>query len=181
MDKGYASQEININMHKGSYLEFRPEQIIPYASSRFYQPVNLKVEANSTAVYCEILAAGRMASGEMFDFDICFLQMAAYDERDNIIFADTLNIQPDKFRKYIRYAFGYKTILLNLYIITKTIDYKKLDQSITKVIKDQSIFGSCSALPNEYGMVIRMLSDSVDEIKRFAGSVSSVVRGFLFA
>ena len=180
MDKGYASQEINIYMHKGSYLEFIPEQIIPYASSRFYQPVNLKLEANSTAVYCEILSAGRMASGEMFDFDICFLQMAAYDERDNIIFADTLNIQPDKFRNYIRYAFGYKTILLNLYIITKTIDYKKLDHSITKVIKDQSIFGSCSALPNESGMIIRMLSDSVDEIKRFAGSVSSVVRGFVF-
>ena len=180
MDKDYASQEINIYMHKGSYLEFIPEQIIPYGSSRFYQSVNLKLEANCTVVYCEILSAGRMASGEIFDFDICFLQMAAYDEKDNIIFADNMNIQPDKYRKYIRYAFGYKMILLNLYIITKKIDYKTLDHNITNIIKDQSLYGSCSALPNEYGMVIRMLSDSVDETKCFARSVSSVIRGFVF-
>jgi urease accessory protein len=179
MEYGYAHQNINIHLHKGSYVEFTPEQIIPYTSSRFYQEVNLRIEPNSSVLYSEILSAGRIASGEVFDFDICFFKINAYDENDNIIFADTMSIEPAEYMKYIQYAFGHKKILSNIYIVTKTINYKELDQRINSIINSQPILGGCSALPQEAGIVTRILSNSVDEAKWFIKSVVFIVRNFI--
>ena len=37
MDKNYATQIVKINVDNGCYLEYIPDQIIPYRNSRFYQ------------------------------------------------------------------------------------------------------------------------------------------------
>ena len=72
---------VTLNLKDNSYLEFIPEQIIPYKNSRFYQKTNLKIDDSSTVVYSETIVPGRIAMGEMFDFDVCYLktEMAARD------------------------------------------------------------------------------------------------------
>ena len=74
MNSDYASQMVNITLGKNSYLEYIPDQIIPYKNSRFYQKVNLKIHDNSNLVYSEILTPGRVAMGESFDYDICYMR-----------------------------------------------------------------------------------------------------------
>ena len=67
MDSNYATQIINLEVKENSYLEFLPEQLIPYKDSRYYQKINLNVDATSTLVYSEIIVPGRVAMGELFD------------------------------------------------------------------------------------------------------------------
>jgi urease accessory protein len=50
MERNYATQIVNVFVDEGSYLEFVPDQIIPYRDSRFYQTVNLKVHDNTIFV-----------------------------------------------------------------------------------------------------------------------------------
>ena len=74
MESNYATHQVTLNLKNNSYLEFIPEQIIPYKNSRFYQKTNLDIDDSSTVVYSETIVPGRIAMGEMFDFDVCYLK-----------------------------------------------------------------------------------------------------------
>lgn len=178
MESGYASQKINISLEDRGYLEFIPEQIIPYRSSRFYQEVNIKIGSNSTIIYSETIAAGRVASGEIFNFDTCFLRTRCYDKNDNIIFVDSTNIQPSiHTREEFDLLFDKKTIWSTIYIITNSIGYEKIDYKIDKAIKDNQVgHTGFSTLPNEGGVVIRILSNSNDKIKSLTGRIVNTIR-----
>jgi len=176
VEKGYASQYINLYAQNGAYLEFIPHQIIPYKSSKFYQEVNLIVETTATVIYSEIISAGRLASGEKFDFDICFLRLTAYDVNGKILFSDVMNMQPTKNKNEFAYLFGDKTICSTVYIVTKSIENEKIDHEISSSIKNRSILASCSALPNDSGIVVRILSDSIDEINDLISTITTIIR-----
>ena len=176
MEKRYASQYVNICTQNDSYLEFTPNQIIPYKSSKFYQEVNLKIGTNSTVIYSEIISAGRMAFGEKFDFDICFLRLTAYDENDKMLFSDVLNMEPGKNSKEFEYLFANKTICSTVYIITKLVKYEEIDSEISSAMKSKSVLAGCSALPYDSGMVVRILSNSIDEIKDLISTIVNIIR-----
>jgi len=74
MNSNYATQLININVGKDCYLEFIPDQIIPYQNSRYYQKVLLNVDPSASLIYSEIIVPGRVAMGELFSYDICYLK-----------------------------------------------------------------------------------------------------------
>lgn len=175
MENGYASQHIDISLEEGSYLEFIPNQIIPYKSSRFYQEVNLKISKNSLAIYSETISAGRMAYGEKFDFDLYFLRMNVVDENNNLLFSDIMNMQPTK-NKTFESLFGNKTILSTMYIITNSNEHEKIYHEIDLLIKSSSVLASCSTLPNDSGIVMRMLSNSIDEITTLTKDAVNIVR-----
>ena len=46
MTSGYAVQRTGVCLGKDAYLEFIPEQIIPYKSSKYFQEVSISVSDN---------------------------------------------------------------------------------------------------------------------------------------
>lgn len=172
MDKGYATQTVSISAAKASYLEFMPYQIIPFRSSRFFQQVDVQVDQNSTVVYSETLSAGRTASGENFDFDQCFLKMAARDSKGKILFSDAAKLEPGKGE--MEWLFGGKTIWSMLYLITP--DFEDVQKQADMAIKEHSMLAGCSVLPHDCGLVIRMLDDSIDRIRSLTESIAGIAR-----
>jgi len=177
MDSGYAAQCVTISAHDASYIEFLPYQIIPFKSSRFYQQVDLQLEGNATVVYSETVSAGRTASGENFDFDICFLKMAARDSKGKVLFADAAKLEPGK--DELARLFGGKTIWSMIYVITP--DFEGVNRQVSAAIKDYSMLAGCSILPHDCGLLIRMLDDSIDKIRRLTDAVASIARNHALA
>jgi urease accessory protein len=175
MDGGYASQYINIHNQEGSYLEFIPHQIIPFKSSRFYQEVNLEVEDNAILIYSEIISAGRIASGEKFDFDLCFLRTSAH-RNGRLLFTDVMSLN-QKDKSNLESVFGGKTIFSTVYIIGNSIQIESIVDKINLATKSNSLLASCSSLPYDSGIIVRMLADSVSEIISLTESISSILRG----
>jgi urease accessory protein len=172
MDRGYAAQSVAISAHDASYIEFLPYQIIPFKSSRFYQQVDVQLERNATVVYSETVSAGRTASGENFDFDICFLKMAARDSKGKVLFADAAKLEPGK--DELARLFGGKTIWSMVYVITP--DFESVNRQVSAAIKDYSMLAGCSILPHDCGLLIRMLDDSIDKIRRLTDAVAGIAR-----
>jgi len=172
MNKGYAAQNITISAHDASYLEFIPHQIIPFKSSRFCQQVDIQMEQDSTVIYSETVSAGRTASGENFDFDICYLKLEGRDTKGNLLFADAAKLEPGK--DELARLFGSKTIWSMIYVITP--DFEGISRGINAAIKDQSMLAGCSILPHDCGLVIRMLDDSIDKIRHLTDAVANIVR-----
>lgn len=174
MDQGYATQYITIQSKEGSYLEFVPHQIIPFKSSRFYQEVNLKVEANAFLIYSEIISAGRTASGEKFDFDLCFLRTTAY-RGGKILFTDVMSLS-NKYKKHLESLFARKEILSTLYIISDSKQIERIEEEVNSAIKNSSLLASCSALPHDSGIIVRILGNSVSEIMALTEKVVGIFR-----
>ena len=174
MEGGYASQFINIHSQEGSYLEFIPHQIIPFKSSRFYQEVNLEVEENAILIYSEIISAGRIASGEKFDFDLCFLRTSAHRDGQTL-FTDVMNLS-HKDKTNLESIFGEKNIFSTVYMIGCSIQIEKIVNEINLATENTSLLASCSTLPHDSGIIVRMLGNSVSEIMNLTESLTSILR-----
>jgi urease accessory protein len=96
MNSNFGTQIVNLNVDENSYLEYIPDQIIPFKNSRFYQVSNIKVHENATCIYSEMLTPGRVAMDESFEYDICEMKVKAFDQFDNIRFIDVAKIEPKK-------------------------------------------------------------------------------------
>ncbi len=174
MENGHASQYINIHSQEGSYLEFIPHQIIPFKSSRFYQEVNLEVEKNSVLIYSEIISAGRIASGEKFDFDLCFLRTTGY-RNGKMLFTDVMNLS-HKNKPNLESLFGGKGVFSTIYILGSSVRIERIVDEINLATKNTSLLASCSSLPFDSGIIVRILADSVSEIVDLTESITGVLR-----
>src|SRR5918912_2701296 len=148
MEKNYATQIVNITVDDGCYFEFVPDQIIPYRDSRFYQKVNLNVHDNATMVYSEIIVPGRVASGESFEYDICYLKALAKNQNNVLRFIDVAVLEPKKRSLNILGILDKFSVIGNMYILTKTKYTTELVTDINYALqKFSNISGGATILP----------------------------------
>jgi urease accessory protein len=64
-----ATQCMRVNVGSDAYLEYLPDQLIPFAGSRFDQTVRVELENRGSLIWCDRVAPGREASNEIFRFE----------------------------------------------------------------------------------------------------------------
>jgi len=176
MDENYATQIINLKVNKNSYLEFIPQQLIPYNNARYYQKVTFNVDETSTLLYSETLVPGRTAMGELFEYDICYLKTILENDSKNIQFFDSCMLQPKKQKMNIIGMFGRYTVLSTVYLITKN-NISKLNEKINLIFNDNDeVVGGSSILPNDSGLCVRILSNSTEDSKGVIYNIAKTVR-----
>jgi urease accessory protein len=177
MNSNYATQMINLNVGKNCYLEFLPEQFIPYKNSRYYQRATFNVDDSATLVYSETIVPGRVAMGELFDYDVCCLKTLCYDDKQEMKFHDNCILEPKKQRMNSLGIFGNKTVHSMMYVVTKQECIEELYEAINQLFKDNDeIIGGASILPNNSGLSVRVLSNSSELNKITVYNIAQIVR-----
>jgi len=177
MNSNYATQMINLNVGKNCYLEFLPEQLIPYKNSRYYQKATFKIDDSATLVYSETIVPGRVAMGELFDYDICCLKTVCYDDKQEIKFHDNCILEPKERTINSLGIFGNKTTHSIMYVVTKQECIEELYETINQLFKDNDeIIGGASILPNNSGLSVRVLSNSSELNKTTVYNIAQIVR-----
>lgn len=165
MNSNSASQILNITVDKDCYLEYIPDQIIPYKASRYYQKVNLNVHDNATLIYSEILTPGRVAMDESFEYDICYLRTYCKNQDKKIRFLENTKIEPKNQRVRDFGILGEFEIFGTVYILTRKEEIIELQSLIDEELKDyEKISVGTSILPDESGIVVRILGNKTDNI-----------------
>ena len=175
MEKDCALQDINITMEDGAYLEYIPDQIIPYSGSRFCQRSNLQVHDNATMVYSEVLAPGRMAGGESFKYDICCLKTIARNHQGKVRFIDAAILEPSKMYLGLREAFGRFMLVGSIYILADRRHTLKLKKEINTILQGRRKAAS-SLLPDNSGIMVRFVGNNMTEIREIIYCVVKMVR-----
>jgi len=166
MEKNYATQIVNIIVDDGCYFEFIPDQIIPYRNSRFYQTVNLSIHDNATMMYAEMIVPGRVASGESFEYDICYMKVLAKNQNNVLRFIDVAVLEPKKRSLNILGILGKFSVVGNMYILTKTKYVAELMTEINSVVLNFSnISGGATILPRDSGVLVRILGEVAQDIR----------------
>lgn len=177
MNSNYATQLININVGKDCYLEFIPDQIIPFRNSRYYQKVSLNVDPSATLIYSEIIVPGRVAMGELFSYDLCYLKTIGQNTEKNIKFIDNCMLKPKNQNMNTLGMFGNHTVLASVYILTKNENALILNKKINSIIKNNDeVSGGSTILPNNSGLLVRLMCNSSEIIKTEIYDIVRIVR-----
>lgn len=176
MDSGFAIQDINITVGDGCYLELVPDQIIPYKNSRYCQRVNITVSDDATLVYSELVTPGRVAMGELFDYDICYLRTVAKDKSGKLKFIDTSMLNPKKQNPQSMGMLGDNTVFGTVYILAKASLAEQIHDATNVLLESTDVRGGCSLLPQNCGVVVRILDNSTEDIKTLTYQIVALVR-----
>ena len=175
MESDFATHMVTLSLKNNSYLEFIPEQIIPYNNSRFYQKTHLDIDDTSTVVYSETIVPGRIAMGEMFDFDVCYLKTEG-TINEKMEFRDSSLLMPKTQKIQSLGIFDDKTILTSVYVLTKK-HVTKINDLINELLSHlQGMSGSSSILPNDSGISIRILGNSSEDQKITIYEILKIIR-----
>jgi urease accessory protein len=172
MERGFATQQVDIAAGKDCYLEYMPDQIIPYAGSRFYQKTAIKAHTEATVVYSEVIAPGRVAMGESLQYDVCYLRVVATDEYGGSKFTDAAVLEPRKRDMKIRGVLG-RDVVGAVYVLAPARFAGELYEEVNQAVKG---LGGCSVLPRDSGIAVRMLGASASQVRSGAYSVAAVAR-----
>jgi urease accessory protein len=167
MERNFATQMVNVVVEEGSYFEYIPDQIIPFRNSRFYQAVELNVHDNATMIYSEMLVPGRVASGESFEYDICYIKTIARNQVGKLRFMDVVKLEPKKEDLRVEGILGKFDVVGTVYIITREFYIKDLQQEINAKIAglEGTLSGGASILPAKQGIIVRILGKTAGDVR----------------
>ena len=65
-----ARQTTQIQVAENALLEYVPDPLIPFAGARYQQQTSIKLARGAGLIWWETVAPGRIARGELFDYDM---------------------------------------------------------------------------------------------------------------
>ena len=157
MDLNYASRNTDIFLYDGARLEFLPRENIAFKGSRWLQRTVVHLKGNATFLYSEVFVPGRVAMGEFWDFDVFSTKFIV--ERDNRVLLMDASTFYGSDKGVCDVLFAGKKYLLNAYWFSSNASKEGL-------VLDGVIEGF-SSMPYGNGLVIRALSDDLDQLKKF--------------
>jgi urease accessory protein len=178
MEKNFATQIVNIDVGEGCYFEYIPDQVIPYRDSRFYQEANLRVHDNATFLYSEMITPGRVASGEHFDYDICYMKAVAKNQDDLQRFVDIAMLEPKKRKMEIFGVLAKHEVVGTMYILTNN-KVAQINDEVNAMLKAANIYSGATILPGNAGVMVRMLGETANDLRAVIYEVVRIARKIL--
>jgi urease accessory protein len=177
MERDFATQIVNINLGADSYFEFIPDQIIPYRNSRFYQTISLRVHDSSTMIYSEMIVPGRVASGESFEYDICYLKTVGLNQVNQLRFTDIAILEPRERNLSLFGVLSNRSVVGNVYLLCPVSYVRSLKDQINSTLSmDEEIAGGASVLPYNSGLIVRLLGDRASQLRKAIFNVIRITR-----
>lgn len=164
-----------ITLDEGAYLEYLPEPIIPHRGSRFYSHTHITIAPTATLLYAEIYLCGRRWSGERFDYDILSVGVQAEQDDDRRLFRDKFIVSPHSQSPSVVGVMGDYEVLANVILLTPKPMADRI-YSLCEPRFDESLMAGVTSLPNECGLIYRVMGYDSQSVKHAVREFSSLVR-----
>lgn len=178
MGEAGARQSIDITLGSGSYLEVVPDLVIPQAGSRYCQKLDVSVAPDAGFFITEMVAPGRLARGERFEYAALDLRTRVLDHDGDELVADALLFEPARRPPDRRGLIGRFAFVGTALAVAPSCDVSALARAIDDAcsgIGDDVSAGGCP-LHGEVGVAIRVLAGSHRSLRDVLDAVWSVVR-----
>jgi urease accessory protein len=179
MDANYAAQTQQIILRDGAYLEYLPDPVIPFAHSRFHSRTDIRLAPSATLLYAEILMGGRQfyGSGELFRFDVYSSTVRAERADGAELFVEKLLIEPGRDDVSLAGVMGPFHVFGNVVLLTPKAHADRIFDQVGPLQRcDESWIGGISRLPNDAGLIYKVLGRETDTVKGKVRDFWAIVR-----
>lgn len=172
MDEDCAKVWNRLYVHGGGVLEYLPEHNVPFAHSTVYQDNEFRVEKGAVLFAADMVTAGRVASGEQFDY-------RRYESRTRIFIDgklalyDNCALQPDE-EDLLRKGMldGYRTNG-SLYVYADGMD-GELKRNIGELSNEKVRLAAGNVRSDL--LIVRFLGNGIIEMRETVQAVWDVCR-----
>lgn len=185
MDANHATQSQTIALEDGAYLEYLPDPVIPFRHSRFWTHTHVRIAPTATLLYAEILMGGRKhyGAGESFVFDVFSSTVAAGRPDGAELFVEKFLIEPARSPVSRRGVMQGFDVFGNVLLITPRLHADALASRVRAAwSRDEGWAGGVSRLPNDAGLVYKVIGRETAVVRRkvreFWGLVRPQVTGY---
>jgi urease accessory protein len=161
MDGGHGRHTIDVSLAPDSYLEHVPDLLIPQAGSRLVQTLHVQIAKGAMFFGTEMLAPGRLACGEKFEYAQIDLQTRIVDPDSVELLADTLLFEPARRSPACRGLAGANPFVGTALALAPGRDVDALAEALDGACRRErdADAGAC-VLPGEIGVAVRALAGS---------------------
>ncbi|PQV63739.1 Urease accessory protein UreH [Abditibacterium utsteinense] len=166
----FSRQCVAAHVGRGARLELWPGATIPFRGANFRGETEIFLEENASFSLFECLSAGRVASGEAFEFEQVQLKTRISDQCGPLYCAQNRFI-PAQSTLQNSFYFGAATHWANFIVMSPHIpkDAAKIAQQI---LQARAISGAASELPRG-GVAVSMLGNRAHDLKIAALGIQS--------
>ena len=101
----------------------------------------MNVHDNATMIYSEVIVPGRVASGEAFEYDICYIKTVGKNQLGKTRFMDIVKLDPKNENLKTEGILGKFKVVGTIYVVTKESYVKDLQYEISEKIKGLEVKG----------------------------------------
>jgi urease accessory protein len=177
MERNYATQIVNVDLEADAYFEFIPDQMIPYRQSRFYQTLKMRVHDSATMIYSEMVVPGRVASGESFEYDMCYLKATGLNQVGQLRFTDIAILEPRERNLSQLGVLSNRSVVGSVYVLCPTSAVKSIRDELNSTLPNhRDITSGASILPFDSGIIVRLLGDGASALRAAIFEVVRITR-----
>lgn len=179
MRYNYSGLKQRLVLEENAYLEFLPEQVIPCKHTRFISDTEIVIDPTATLFYSEIFTSGRKhyKDGETFQYDL--LSICAHGKRpDNQpLFREKFIISPDKVNPTVLGIMDDYDVFANVIVMTPPLQAKSIyEATAVGIDTDRNIAIGITHLPNNCGLLFKVLGQESEPVKKIVREFCSLVR-----
>lgn len=175
MEGDSARQRQSIRLEEGAYLEWMPRPLIPCAHSRYHSSTELIVAPSATLFYSEVVACGRLHSGERFDYDELSLSTVVCRPSGEVLAREGLCLMPQLHAPAEWAILGSHTHFGSILVVAPHKVTHALYTTLAPIV-EEDLRMSISLLRQECGIAIRLSGRSSEHLLATIRYLCSLVR-----
>jgi urease accessory protein len=168
MDTNYAAQAQTFRLSENAYLEFMPDPIIPFRNSKFITETHIVRHPSATLIYSEILLPGRRyhRADEYFGFDVFSSCVKGFDPSGQEQFCEKYILEPERTNLRQVGIMGAFDVYANVLFLTPKANADAVHDLLgTGFSVEEGLAWGASKLPNDEGLVFKVLGNEVKQVK----------------
>ncbi|MFN0071593.1 MAG: urease accessory protein UreD [Chloroflexota bacterium] len=173
MPHGQAEQVIQLSVAAGGALEYLPRAVIPYRSSCLEQRVVLEVAEGATAVYAEVLGAGRVRHGESLAYRSISSSLTVQRPSGQLLLIESYRLCPAELSLAQTGILGLDpgVALVTLVAIGDALRPEECAARLQDRLGAAATRTAAAPLPGGGGMIVKVLAGSAAEGEALLGTV----------
>ncbi len=179
MRYNYSGLRQRFELEEDAYLEFLPEPTIPCRHTRFIADTTIRIDPTATLFYAEIYMSGRkhFDRGERFAYDVLSVTARAERPDGQQLFREKFVVRPEIYAPTSLGAMNGYDVFANVIVLTPPDAAERIYARTEAFIDaDRRLAAGITHLPNDCGLLYKVLGDETGPVKRLVRQFCSTVR-----
>ena len=179
MDANYALATQSITLDEDAYLEFMPDPLLLHRHARFASDTHITVAPTATLLYSEIVQPGRKHHhpDESFGVTLLSLRVNAVRPDGRVLISERQVIEPRASPVRQTGVIDSFDVFGNVILLTPKENADRISEHVAaEVDLERGIAGGVCRLPNEAGLIYRVLGRETAQVKAQVRAFWEIVR-----